>query len=151
FAGCTTYVLFPAVPPWLAGQDGLIPPVHHVIAVVSAHTPVVSSQPLWKRGTLYANNVAAVPSLHAAFTMLITLFLIGQWRSRLRHLLWLYPAAMAFALVYSAEHYATDVLIGWVYAVVVYEIGAKRGFALRVTQFGRSVGSTRIVARRSEV
>jgi len=84
FAGCATYVLFPAVPPWLAGQEGLIPPVHHVIAVVSARTPVISFEPLWKRGTLYANDVAAIPSLHAAYTMLIALFLIDRTRSRRR-------------------------------------------------------------------
>jgi len=151
FAGCATYVLFPAVPPWLAGQDGLIPPVHHVIAVVSGHTPVISFKPLWKRGTLYANNIAAIPSLHAAFTMLVALYLAGRSTSRLRHLLWLYPLAMGFALVYSGEHYVTDVLIGWVYALAVYTIGTNRGFELRFRQLGRSLGSTRIVARRSEV
>jgi membrane-associated phospholipid phosphatase len=122
FAGCATYVLFPAVPPWLAGQEGLIPPVHHVIAVVSARTPVISFKPLWKRGSLYANNVAAIPSLHAAYTMLIALFLVDRGRSRWRHLLWLYPVAMAFALVYSGEHYLTDVLLGWAYALAVFTI-----------------------------
>jgi membrane-associated phospholipid phosphatase len=126
FAGCATYVLFPAVPPWMAGQEGLIPPVQHVIAVVSAHTPVVSFQPLWKRGTLYSNNVAAIPSLHAAYTMLIALYLAGRVRSRWRHLLWLYPLLMGFALVYSGEHYVTDVLLGWLYALVIYAIGSRR-------------------------
>ncbi|HUK99024.1 MAG TPA: phosphatase PAP2 family protein [Gaiellaceae bacterium] len=129
FAGCATYVLFPAVPPWLAGQEGLIPPVHHVIAVVSAHTPVISFKPLWKRGTLYANNVAAVPSLHAAYTMLIALFLVDRARSRWRYLLWLYPAAMAFALVYSGEHYLVDVLLGWIYALAVFAVGTRRRLA----------------------
>jgi membrane-associated phospholipid phosphatase len=122
FAGCATYVLFPAVPPWLAGQEGLIPPVNHVIAVVSGHTPVISFQPLWKRGSLYANNVAAIPSLHAAYAMLIVLFLVDRARSRWKHLLWLYPLAMAFALVYSGEHYLTDVLLGWLYALAVFAI-----------------------------
>jgi len=126
FAGCATYVLFPAVPPWLAGQEGLIPPVHHVIAVVSAHTPVVSFKPLWSRGTLYGNDVAAIPSLHAAYAVLIALFLAGRSRSRRRHLLWLYPLAMGFALVYSGEHYVTDVLLGWIYAFAVYAVGCNR-------------------------
>jgi membrane-associated phospholipid phosphatase len=60
--------------------------------------------------------VAAVPSLHAAYTLLITLFL---WRAagRMRPLLALYPLAMAFALVYAAEHYVVDILLGWVYTV----------------------------------
>jgi membrane-associated phospholipid phosphatase len=143
FAGCATYVLFPAVPPWLASQEGLIPPVHHVIAVVSAHTPVISFKPLWNRGTLYGNDVAAIPSLHAAYAMLIALFLAGNLRSRFRHLLWLYPLAMGFALVYSGEHYVTDVLLGWLYAVVVYVVGCNRrrirsAFSLAVRSDRRS-------------
>ena len=28
------------------------------------------------------------------------------------------PAAMAFALVYTAEHYVVDILLGWAYALV---------------------------------
>ena len=28
-----------------------------------------------------------------------------------------YPLAMAFALVYTAEHYLVDILLGWAYAV----------------------------------
>jgi len=129
FAGCATYVLFPAVPPWLAGQEGLLPPVHHVMAVVSARTPVISFEPLWKRGALYANDVAAIPSLHAAYTMLITLFLVDRARSRRRHFLWLYPVAMAFALVYSGEHYLVDVLLGWAYALAVFSVGSRRKLA----------------------
>ena len=33
-------------------------------------------------------------------------------------LLALYPAAMAFALVYTAEHYLVDILLGWAYTLV---------------------------------
>ena len=33
-----------------------------------------------------------------------------------------YVAAMAFALVYFAEHYVFDILAGWVYAVVAFWI-----------------------------
>ena len=36
-----------------------------------------------------------------------------------RVLLVLYPIAMAFTLVYSAEHYVTDILIGWALALVL--------------------------------
>jgi membrane-associated phospholipid phosphatase len=31
-----------------------------------------------------------------------------------------YPLAMAFALVYTAEHYFSDILVGWVYAVFAF-------------------------------
>ena len=61
-----------------------------------------------------------MPSLHAAFTFLVAIFLVARIRSRWRHLLWLYPVLMAFALVYSGEHYFVDVLAGWIYAAAVY-------------------------------
>ncbi len=126
FAGCATYVLYPAVPPWLAAQEGLIPPVHHLFSVISGHMPWVSFKPLWKKGTRYDNPVAAVPSLHAAFTMLIAVFLRARSRSRFRELLWLYPLAMAFALVYSGEHYVFDIVLGWSYALVIYGLATRR-------------------------
>ena len=49
-------------------------------------------------------------------------------RDRLRHLLWLYPAAMALALVYSGEHYVCEIVLGWIYTVAVY-VAVERGFA----------------------
>jgi hypothetical protein len=118
--GCATYVLFPAAPPWLAGWNGHLPPVSRVVLAVGPHVPVVALASLWETGSRYGNAVAAVPSLHAAYTLLISLFLVRRLRSRWRHLLWLYPLAMAFALVYSGEHYLVDVLLGWVYCVAVY-------------------------------
>jgi hypothetical protein len=30
---------------------------------------------------------------------------------------------MAFTLVYTAEHYVFDVILGWLYATVVYFVG----------------------------
>jgi hypothetical protein len=118
-AGCATYVLFPAAPPWLAYRHGSLAPVHRIVPTVSSHVPVIAFQPLWETGQAYANDVAAVPSLHGAYTLLVVLFLVRRLRSRWRHLLWLYPVAMAFVLVYTAEHYVSDVLLGWAYAVAV--------------------------------
>ncbi len=40
----------------------------------------------------------------------------GRWRS----LLVGYNAVMVFVLVYGAEHYVSDVLLGWLYALVVF-------------------------------
>ncbi len=120
FLGVVTFLLYPAEPPWLTAYDGRIPPVERIVWPVGEHVPVVSFGALWETGTHYANPVAAMPSLHAAYTLLIALFLVHRLRSRWRHLLWLYPPAMAFALVYSGEHYVTDILLGWIYCVAVY-------------------------------
>ena len=70
-------------------------------------------------GRIDANQVAALPSLHAGTSLLIALFLWPLVRRRWRPLLAMYPLMMAFSLVYSAEHYFFDILCGWVVAIVV--------------------------------
>jgi hypothetical protein len=117
---CLTFILYPAAPPWLAAQDHRIPPVTQIIGLVNLHVPLIRLDPLWERGSAYANVAAAMPSLHAGQTLLISLFFFVRLRSRLRWLLWLYPLAMAFALVYSGEHYVVDIVAGWIACVVVY-------------------------------
>jgi hypothetical protein len=114
-----TFALFPAAPPWLASQAGELDPTLRLIGPISAHIPFVSFsfEELFQRGWEYSNPVAAVPSLHAAYTLLITLSLWPIAR-RARPLLALYPLAMAFALVYTAEHYLFDILLGWAYTLV---------------------------------
>jgi membrane-associated phospholipid phosphatase len=72
----------------------------------------------------FVNRVAAVPSLHAATILLITLF-FWPLTKRWRWLLASYPIAMGVALVYLGEHYAFDVLLGWLYAVFVYVVGSR--------------------------
>jgi membrane-associated phospholipid phosphatase len=63
--------------------------------------------------------VAAVPSLHAGGTMLFVLFFWRRARKSVRVILVLYAFLMGFALVYSAEHYVSDILAGWLCAAVV--------------------------------
>jgi hypothetical protein len=120
FMGFTTYALFPAAPPWMASELGALEPTTRSIGVIWGHIPIAHFNTLFDKGTEYANAVAAVPSLHAAYTLLITLVLwrLAPWWGRV--LLALYPWAMAFALVYTAEHYFSDILLGWLYTVVAY-------------------------------
>jgi hypothetical protein len=118
--GFTTYALFPAAPPWMASQLGALEPSTRSIGIIWSHIPIAHFNTLFEKGTQYANSVAAVPSLHAAYTLLIALYL---WRFAPRWgrvLLALYPCAMAFALVYTSEHYFSDILLGWVYCLVGY-------------------------------
>jgi membrane-associated phospholipid phosphatase len=68
------------------------------------------------------NEVAALPSLHSAYTLLPLLFFWSSARVWQRVLLVLYPLAMGFSLVYTGEHYVFDIVLGWVYAVAVYAL-----------------------------
>lgn len=66
-----------------------------------------------------SNQVAAIPSLHAGVTALLAMvtWSAGTWRTRT---LWVgYAAAMAFTLVYAAEHYVFDLVLGWGLAAIV--------------------------------
>jgi PAP2 superfamily len=78
-----------------------------------------SAGALVNSGQASVNLVAAIPSLHAALTAMISIFLWRRVRRGLRPLLVAYPLAMAFVLVYSAEHFVVDILLGWALAVAV--------------------------------
>jgi hypothetical protein len=115
-AGFATYALFPAAPPWLASEQGALPPTDRIVRFVSADAPIDFFGAVWEHGAAYANDVAAVPSLHAAYALLITLFFWSRVGRVGKTLLAGYSLAMGFALVYTAEHYVSDVLLGWLYA-----------------------------------
>jgi hypothetical protein len=118
-AGVTTYILFPAAPPWMAANEGLL---HGVTRTTGEGWKIigVGTSVLFNEGQRSVNLVAAVPSLHSAFTMLVALFLWDRVRWRwARPLLLLYPAAMGLTLMSTGEHYFFDVLLGWVYAGAV--------------------------------
>jgi hypothetical protein len=78
-----------------------------------------SAGALVNSGQASVNLVAAIPSLHAALTAMISIFLWRRVRRGWRPLLVAYPLAMAFALVYSAEHFVVDILLGWALAAAV--------------------------------
>jgi hypothetical protein len=117
-AGLATYIVFPAAPPWMAAENGLLDGVQRT---TSSGWEVlgVGTAGLFSEGQGGVNLVAAVPSLHSAFTALVAMFLWGRVRSPWRWLLPLYPLAMGLTLMATGEHYFFDVLLGWVYAGAV--------------------------------
>jgi membrane-associated phospholipid phosphatase len=66
------------------------------------------------------NPVAAVPSLHAAYPTLDLLFVwrLFGWRFGLPFAV--YPLSVWVGVVYMGEHYVVDVLLGILYAVVIF-------------------------------
>jgi membrane-associated phospholipid phosphatase len=122
FAALLTYALYPAVPPWMASQNGYLPPTAKIIDEMWTHVRFGNGSGLFSGTGHFADPIAAVPSLHAAYPMLLTLFF---WKSagRWRWLLALYPLAMGLTLVYTGEHFVIDVLLGWLYASVVFVAG----------------------------
>lgn len=119
YAGFLTYVVYPMAPPWLAGSVGRIPPVHVIVAEVN-YGGVINPVELGTRW-FKTNPVAAMPSLHAGFPVLVWLVLWYVW-PRWGWTSIVYPLAMSLAVVYLGEHYVIDVLVGWVYAFVAFAI-----------------------------
>jgi hypothetical protein len=78
-----------------------------------------SAGALVNSGQASVNLVAAIPSLHAALTAMISIFLWRRVKRGWRSLLVAYPLAMAVVLVYSAEHFVVDILVGWALAAAV--------------------------------
>ena len=117
-AGLITYILFPAAPPWMASEQGLLGPVDRFSAEGFSAVGV-ETVGIFSKGQASVNLVAAVPSLHTAFTVLVAFFLWARVRPRLRPLLLLYPIAMSFTLIATGEHYLFDIVLGWIYAGAV--------------------------------
>jgi len=117
--GVTTYILVPAAPPWYAAARGVIPPVERLSGLGWDVVGLHSAGALLDHGQAKVNLVAAIPSLHTAFAVLVLLFFWPVLNRIARALLALYPLLMGLILVYSGEHYVIDVLAGWVCAGIV--------------------------------
>ncbi len=152
FVGYLGYVFYPAMPPWMAAEAGqLVPTLGHpapyttlpvspsyladatgylgattrIIPLVWERVGLKAAAALFTNGSEFDNNVAAMPSLHAAYPMLIMLFFWRRARRPVRVLLAGYVVAMAFSLVYTGEHFVADEVAGWLCAIAVYFIGSK--------------------------
>lgn len=118
FAAFLTYLIFPAAPPWMASDMHFIEPIHRISSDVWRAMGITDFSEVYSRFS--ANEVAAVPSLHAAYPLLVVLFLgkLFTWR----RVWWamIYPISVWVGVIYLGEHYATDVILGIIYALVAY-------------------------------
>jgi membrane-associated phospholipid phosphatase len=146
-AGVATYIAFPAAPPWMAADMGLL---HGVTRTTSDGMQLIGGRTveLFNEGQASVNEVASVPSLHSAVTMLVVLFLWSHVRRPLRPLLLLYPLAMAVTLMATGEHYFFDVLLGWIYAGTVMTAWGwwerRRGVGRALTRTSASAAPARL-------
>jgi hypothetical protein len=111
------YIAYPMAPPWMAAEFGFVS--GNVDRITSRGWYDLGEVGIHQTVSALANQVAAMPSLHAAVTLLVSWYAIGRWRSPWRWLLVLYPPAMGFVLVYYAEHYVVDILAGFAATGVV--------------------------------
>ncbi len=117
--GVAIYILVPAAPPWYAAAEGVIPPVERLSGLGWDVVGLQGAGALFDQGQAKVNLVAAIPSLHTAYAVLVLLFFWPVLNRLGRVLLTCYPLMMGLILVYSGEHYVVDVVLGWACAAVV--------------------------------
>lgn len=161
YAALATYWLYPAVPPWMASDQGHLHPVKRVIeavwkdegfhrapkllihhgvepANIGAHKVPAAMQAAHQKKSAFSDPVAALPSLHAAIPMLLFLALRGI-RGWITVLLAFYVVLMGVSLVYGGEHYTFDVFMGWGYAAGAWAVAMHRVPARIGSRAGRGV------------
>lgn len=116
FVAFITYVAFPAAPPWMASKLGYIAePLHRVSSEVWGAMGMKNFSEIYAQ--LSPNQVAAVPSLHSAYPLIASLFMIAAFGFRRMWWLLIYPLSMWVGIVYLGEHYVFDIAVGVVYVV----------------------------------
>jgi hypothetical protein len=149
-AGFATYVLYPAVPPWMAvwhcpesatwttkcpfGAHHYLPWIQEKVGGRTHWVP--SIQDVWNftmKGYISKNHgnvvfgpihfgfddVGAVPSEHVMYPTLAFLFFRRQF-GRWGYLMIPYILLVVFCIVYMAQHYVFDGVVGAIYAVAIY-------------------------------
>ena len=116
-AGVITFAIYPAAPPWMAAQKNLLGGSFVRISGEVAKAMGVKNFSAVD-AAVSPNNVAAVPSLHAAFPLIACVFLIVAFGWKRAGWTAIYPLTMWFGVVYLGEHYVFDVILGIVYALV---------------------------------
>lgn len=120
-AGLILHVLFPLAPPRLVGSFGVVDTMLSVGP--SAYPPGTDG---------FANQFAAMPSLHVGWAALVAVAVIRVAGSRWRWLVLLHPALTTVVVVLTANHYWLDGLVATavlglaVLAVGQCERGARR-------------------------
>ncbi len=122
-AAFVTYLVLPVAPPWWADQNGYVSGILHL-----RDTGFAGLVHLFGFGNYFysysfysisSNDVAAFPSLHAAYPFLAFLFARRAF-GRAGWLMFAYTACVWFAIVYLGEHWVFDIIGGVAYASVAY-------------------------------
>jgi PAP2 superfamily len=118
-------------------QDGANGWIERIVGRGWGKLNLHSATALLDQGQASVNLVAAIPSLHAGLTLAIAVFLWNRVQRGWRPLLVAYVLIMAFTLVYTAEHYVIDILLGWALAAVV--LAALRRYEARKNRLSAAV------------
>ena len=114
------WLLYPAAPPWWVYENGFrLPTLTHSFPASDGH-----SETLEVLFQLSANRFAAVPSLHGAYPVLLTIVLAAEGAAAGYLILaGAYLGAMWFACVYLNQHYLVDLILGAALVPLAFPMG----------------------------
>ena len=118
YSAWVTFLIYPAAPPWLAEEKGYLSGVTKILDLTLNSFPEKLKLP-----TIYhqfnPNEVAAMPSLHGAYPLLIFLFAFKFFKLKSLPFL-IYIPAVWISLVYLGEHYVVDIIAGALFALIFF-------------------------------
>ncbi|HJM97375.1 MAG: phosphatase PAP2 family protein [Acidimicrobiales bacterium] len=114
FMGLIIHLAFPLMPPRLLGSYGFIDTAK-----------VFGPDPYSLGVAKAANELAAMPSLHVGWALLIALAVIKIVKSPARWLILLHPILTTIVVVITANHFWLDIVVGAVLAYVGWKIASK--------------------------
>jgi inositol phosphorylceramide synthase catalytic subunit len=131
--GFAIYYLYPAAPPWYVDMHGfdLKIGVPGNRAGLSRFDELVGIPVFANIYNKNANVLAAIPSLHSAYPVVVLFFGVKKKLGWINYLFVIFMIGIWFAAVYSGHHYIIDVILGVVLAVVtivVFEYVIKLSF-----------------------
>jgi membrane-associated phospholipid phosphatase len=118
FSAFFIYLLFPAAPPWMATLNGTIPHITRVSSKVFSSLGITDFPSVYN--SMAPNPVAAVPSLHVGYSVLVAIFVFKLFGRKWGSLSLIYPFCIILGVVYMGEHYVFDVITGALLAYAAY-------------------------------
>ncbi len=119
-----TYYLYPTAPPWYVYRYGFKQP--HLSFYAHSEASLADTDkflgfPLFQfvYDNLNSNQFAAIPSLHAAYPIIIAIFAYKKYKNASLPIT-LYPAGVWFSAVYLNHHYIIDLLIALLYVIIAH-------------------------------
>lgn len=116
--GCLMFVTLPTVPPWMASSTKyhyrLFPQLSRSTGRGFRDLGFKGFVNDWHNALDWGNAIAAMPSLHAAFSLFVPAFFLPMVKPTwLKAVVLLFPLMMLSSLVYFGEHWVIDGLVGF--------------------------------------
>lgn len=133
YSAWITFLIYPSAPPWLADNQGYLPGVYKII-----DTTLQAFPDKWNLPSIYhnfnPNPVAAIPSLHGAYPLLVLLFALRFFKLKALPFIF-YVLGVWLSIVYLGEHYVVDIIAGAIYAIIAYFVAIWLHTRLKFPQF----------------